>query len=179
MFKKTLAFVGILSTSVIFANTQYNSYQGQYVSFGAGATYANKIYDTGGSDCGILGVGGVVFLGDQFTKYFAPEFETGYDSFGSGGLTTLSVDGRFTFPVGQRFSIFARLGGGYAEAVTRITTRVQKNSFVPTMGLGVGYGLTNKWAMSLETDGAWLPQSLGNANGYAGAITVNFTRYWF
>lgn len=174
----------ILLSTVIFISTShadmlYNHYVGQYVSLNAGVTYANKIFDSGVTKSGILGAGGNLFLGDQINPYFAPELDIGYFSFGSrGGVTMFSLGGRFTYSVGSGVSLFAKLAPAYAEVITRLTTRVQKNTFLPALGLGVGIGFTPQTMMTIEANGVWLPEDLGNANGVMGGLTLGVTHYW-
>lgn len=161
------------------AESPGNNFVGQYVSANAGATYINTIYDVDGSNGGFLGAGGMVFAGSQINPYFAPEVGLGYFSFGSqGGISLFGLNARVTFPIGSCISLFAKLGAGYAEVITRLTKRVQKNSFVPTLGLGVGYGFSESTMATFETNGVWLPHSLGNAHGYAGGVTLGVTHYW-
>ena len=85
---------------------------------------------------------------------------------------------RFTAPIGSHVSLFGKLGPAYAELTTRMNGYQSTNSFVPALGLGVGYGLTYQWMLSLEANGVWLPQDMGNGNGLAGGLTINATRYF-
>lgn len=164
--------------SIAQADSLYNAYQGQYVSVGIGATYANKIYQPGNTRSGFLGGGGNLFLGDQITPYVGPELGFNYFGFRSGGVTILSLNGRFTLPVGSRISLFAKLGLGYTELTMRMNGYSSSNSFVPAFGLGVGYGLTSQWMLSAEGNGVYLPQGMGNGNGVIGGLTLAATRYF-
>lgn len=165
--------------SVAYASDAYNNFVGQYFSFNAGATYAYKIYQSR-SKSGILGAGGNLFFGDQINAYFAPEVGFGYFSFGSnGGVTLLSLNGRFTLPVGTNVSLFVKLGAGYGEVITRIDpARKTTNDFVPSLGAGIGVGFLPNWMATLEANGAYFPYSLGNANGPIGGITLGVTHYF-
>lgn len=179
--QKALYLSLFFGTVITTANAESpgNNFMGQYVSANAGATYINTIYDTDASNGGFIGAGGDIFAGSQINPYFSPELGLGYFSFGSqGGISMFSVNGRFTWPIGSCISLFAKVGAGYAEVITRLSKRVQKNSFVPALGLGVGYGFSESSMATLETNGVWLPHSLGNANGYAGGVTLGVTHYW-
>ena len=177
VFYSSLIFVGIIS--VAHADPLYNRFVGQYVSVNAGATLANKIFDPSDSERGFLGAGANIFAGSQINSYFAPELGLGYYSFASsGGATIFGLDGRFTIPAGSCVSLFLKLGAGYTEVITRFASRIQKNSFVPTLGAGIGYGFSPSSMVTFEGNGVWLPQSLGNANGFLGGLTLGVTHYW-
>lgn len=176
-FYSSLIFVGIIS--VAHADPLYNRFVGQYVSVNAGATLANKIFDSSSARRGFLGAGANIFAGSQINPYFAPELGLGYYSFSSrGGATLFGLDGRFTIPAGSCVSLFMKLGAAYTEVITRFATRVQKNSFVPSLGAGIGYGFSPSSMVTVEGNGVWLPQSLGNANGFLGGLTLGVTHYW-
>ncbi|HLB55923.1 MAG TPA: outer membrane beta-barrel protein [Coxiellaceae bacterium] len=183
-FKKIIllplfVFVSFLSVAHAAIHDQYNRYVGQYVSVGGGATFANKIYQPpNNTQSGLIGGAANLFLGDQINPYFAPEVGFGYAQFRSGGLTIIALNFRFTAPIGSHVSLFGKLGPAYAELTTRMNGYQSTNSFVPALGLGVGYGLTYQWMLSLEANGVWLPQDMGNGNGLAGGLTINATRYF-
>ncbi len=165
--------------SAAHADPLYNRFVGQYVSVNGGATIANKIFDPSDFERGFVGAGANIFAGSQINPYFAPELGLGYYSFASsGGATIFGLDGRFTIPAGSCVSLFFKLGAGYAEAITRFASRVQKNSFVPTLGAGIGFGFSPSSMVTVEGNGVWLPQSFGNANGFLGGLTLGVTHYW-
>ncbi|GEM_PF-4130008 len=177
VFYSSIISAGIISAA--HADPLYNRFVGQYVSVNAGATLANKIFDPSASERGFLGAAANIFAGSQINPYFAPELGLGYYSFGSsGGATIFGLDGRFTIPAGSSVSLFFKLGAAYTEVITRFATRVQKNSFVPSLGGGIGYGFSPSSMVTLEGNGVWLPQSLGNANGFLGGLTLGVTHYW-
>jgi uncharacterized membrane-anchored protein len=84
--------------------------------------------------------------------------------------------------VGSRISLFAKLGIGYAEVVTRLLGPnrgdLVSDNTVPVFGLGVGYGLTSLWMLSLEANGAYFSGSTNNASGLMGGLTFGGTRYF-
>ena len=181
---KFLFFILLINIFIIsaYADDNFdesdNHFTGQYVSVNAGATYAHNIYQFTHKS-GFLGAGGSLFLGSQVNAFFAPELEASYFSFGSSsGMTTFGLVGRFTLPVGSAWSFFVKLGPGYSEVITRLTNRVQKNSFVPLFGAGVGYGFAPQWMGTLEANGTYFSHSMGNATGPAGGVTIGVTHYW-
>lgn len=175
----SIIFASFLSIAQAAMHDQYNRYVGQYVSVGGGATFANRVYQPpNNTQNGPIGGAANLFLGDQVNPYFAPEVGFGYAQFRSGGLTIISLNFRFTAPIDSRISLFGKLGPAYAQLTTRMNGYLSEDSFVPALGLGIGYGLTYQWMLSLEANGVWLPENMGNGSGPIGGLTINATRYF-
>jgi opacity protein-like surface antigen len=173
----------LLFTTMIFsaaqADSNFNRFTGQYVAVNAGAMYTSKIYGPNVTTKNAMGGGVNLYLGDQVTTYFAPELDFGYFSFGSpGGVGLLSLNARFTAPVGSSVSLFAKGGLGYGEVTTRLNTRVSASDIMPSFGLGVGFGFSPSSMVTLESSNVYAPHNLGNASGIMSAFTLGVTHYF-
>ncbi|OGT42610.1 MAG: hypothetical protein A3F13_09365 [Gammaproteobacteria bacterium RIFCSPHIGHO2_12_FULL_40_19] len=173
-----VACIGFLS--VANANyTFYNRYVGQYLSVGAGVSYADKIYVNGAKESGFRGFGTGLFLGDLITRYWGPEIGFQYfDLPQMGGLILLNLTGRFTQSFGQSVSLFEKLGIGLDELRTCYQGCFTSDNMSPTFGLGIGVGLTEQWMTSLEFNGAYLTTNSQNGAGVIGGFTLGATRYF-
>lgn len=184
MTMKKIVFISAVATlccSIANANTFEKAYQGQFLSVNAGASYANKLSYAGESDSGVMGFGTNLFFGDQIGAYFAPEVQLNYfDLPPMGNAIVFGLDGKFTLPIQERNSLFARLGVamGYLRTCVGINCATS-NGIVPTLGLGTGYDLGHRWVATLECNGAFYPQSTANGNGIIGALTIGATRYFY
>lgn len=178
-----IAIIFFTLFSVTNAATLYDFYKNQYVSFNGGATYVNKIFYKGRLgqlyDSGFLGGGGNLFIGSWLSSFFGLELGFNYFSFGSlGGMTLIAVNGRFTELLGHHVMLFEKIGAGFGEVTTRILTEVTSDNFVPSLGLGIGYGIAQYWMLTMEFNGAWFPNSTSNCNGVIGGWTLGATRYF-
>ncbi|MCX7125639.1 MAG: outer membrane beta-barrel protein [Gammaproteobacteria bacterium] len=155
-----------------------DTFLGQYLSINAGGTYVSNIYQGAASKTGFQGAAANIFLGDQVNSYFGPEVGFAYYSFGSsgGGVALICLNGKFTIPM-NNFSVFGKIGAGFASVITYFQTKITTNDFVPSVGAGVGYGFTKKWKATVEFNGAYFP-NVGNANGFMGAFTAGVTHYF-
>lgn len=177
-----VALVGAVPVSMA-DDTLSSFYQNEYVSFGGGATYVNKIFqDTHPNRSvrsGILGAGGNLFIGSALSSFFGLEFGVNYFSFGSnGGLMLLAINGKFTELLGDNVLLYEKVGPGYGEVTTRFANRIASNSFAPSFGLGIGYHAGPHWLIDTEFDGAWFPNTTSNCNGVLGGITIGGTYYF-
>lgn len=165
--------------STAYADPAFNQFVGQYVAVNGGGIYANKIYGPNQTKKNVIGGGANLYLGDQVTTYFAPELDFGYFSLGnSSGVGLLSLNARFTAPVGSLVSLFAKAGLGYGEVTTRLNTRVSGNSILPAFGLGAGFGFSPSSMVTLESSNVYVPHNLGNASGIMSAFTLGVTHYF-
>ncbi len=161
---------------------KYNRFENPYLSVNVGPAYAGPMnYKTlRYSGQGLRGEGANLFLGDQFYPYFAAEIGfSALDYPTMGSLLLLSLNGRLTFPIGERFSIYGKLGPGLAELTTcRNSKCTTSSSTVPAFGGGLGYGFASRWMAALEYNGTYLPESVDNGQGNFGALTLGVTYYF-
>lgn len=175
--KSSLLFPCIaLASFSAFSNALYEA---PYVSLGTGPGYVNSMSMNGKHQAGLGNWGANLFLGTSVSPYFGPEVGVGYfglESMGRVGLLGLSarVTGRFT----DRLLLFGKLGAGVGELRTCYLSCTTTSTFVPIIGLGLGWGLNPQWMLSTEFNGAFFPQSTGNGNGVIGGWTIAATRYF-
>ena len=166
----------------------YNAFEAPYLSLNIGAAYAgpmnynNGVATTRYSKSGLRGEAASAYLGDQINPYFA--FELGFNGMDyppMGSLFLMSFDMRLTAPIGQRFSLFGKIGPGLAEVKTcnnANTVCETTSTTVPAFGAGLGYGFASRWMATLEYNGTYMPESTGNAVGNFGALTLGATYYF-
>lgn len=181
-FKKitvSCAFACIGFLTSVHAASLYNGYVGQYISGGLGMAYAEKLFVNGQTNKNVVGGAGQLFLGDMINRYFGPELGLQYDDLPQmGSLLLFNLNMRLMQPIGDRISLFEKIGVGLGELRTCYQGCYKSDDALPTAGLGVGYGLTSQWMTSLEFNGTYLPTSLKNGKGIAGAVTFNATRFF-
>lgn len=107
---------------------------GAYVEGNVGTLYSSFSF-FGENYTQFGSVGANANLGYHFNKYFAAE--AGYTNYGANALNNIDVAARFSLPLTNDFSLFAKIGPAY----------VFKNSdrtLVPFAGIGASYSLTQQ-----------------------------------
>ncbi len=181
LIRKILPFsFCILSAAFLsnaFADTEfYNAHEGFYVAGNGGISLGDKVKKSGQASSGFMGGAASVFIARQFKKYFA--LEGGFAYYGSklGETTVFDVVGKGILPLGSRVMLFGKLGAAYAQLSTCFLGCDTQNQITPAFGLGMGVGITKKWAGTLEYNGIYLSSS--RSSGLLGGLTVGATRYF-
>lgn len=147
----SLAAAALLGTTLALAggpepSTEYNKHTGAYVEAGAGATLYHV--DLFVEDQGVSGFGANAAVGYQFNPYVA--LEAGYFMVTPDNTSVLSapnVSVKGILPIGNRFSLFAKLGavGLFAKG---------QSAGAPFAGVGMGVALTKNLDITVQVQGA-------------------------
>lgn len=147
-----------------------------------------------------------LFGGYQFNKNFA--LEGGYFNLGQFGYTAttipipsgslngniklqgLNLDAVGILPLGDKFSVFGRLGLQYAQAkdsfsstgsvATPTNPNPSKNAFNPKAGLGLQYDFTRSLGMRVEAERFRINDAIGNTgdiNMYSVGLVYRFDQH--
>lgn len=145
---------------------QLRTDSGFYVGAGLGRSEARDFCNIGGS-CDAKDIAGNVFAGYQINRHFA--IEAGYSHFGDatssgfvGGVaatittetTALELVGVGSVPLGDNFSLYAKLGmfryDSDGTATGGVTSTSGDDGFELTVGLGAEYHFTRNLTGRLE-----------------------------
>ena len=193
--------IGMLATlatlAVTFSPTAFADDAGWYAGFNAGQSRAS--IDDARITAGLLGEGFTtssisdddshfgykIFGGYDFNRYFA--LEGGYFNLGQFGFTAntipagslrgdiklqgANIDALGKVPLGEKFSLFARIGLNYAEAkdsfsgtgsVAVIDPSPKKRSANYKFGVGAEYDFTRAFGMRVEAERYRIDDAVGN-----------------
>jgi OOP family OmpA-OmpF porin len=166
MKKITLIALLTSSSSLLLAQNQV---EGFYAGLNLGlATSSNYLQDNG-STGSQTNLSPSISFGYQFNQYLATEIDYLYVSdytiskTNSIGNETLKQNQQFLtanikgiLPLDEKFSLFGKFGIGYnfanAEASGVVNQSVNSNNFVPVIGIGASYNLTEKVQLSVVDD---------------------------
>jgi len=187
LFRKVGTTVLISGACFSFALAQpvvsqaYNDHQGVYLSGNLGlGVGADRNDDTGHIDGGAYGFGANAFLGYQLNRYVAVELgATGV--LGLLNTYTLDADVKGIVPLGDRFSLFGKAGGGLLTAqvcfLGSCDNHTEPGVFV---GGGLGYAFTSHLTGTVGYDGV-IPLAKHNDNNFTGIyglISVGLTYHF-
>jgi OOP family OmpA-OmpF porin len=193
--------IGMMATlatlALTLSPTAFAEDAGWYAGFNAGQSRAS--IDDGRITSGLLGQGFTtssisdddshfgfkIFGGYDFNRYFA--LEGGYFNLGQFGFTAhtvpagtlrgdiklqgANIDLLGKLPVGEKFSLFARIGLNYAKAkdsfsgtgaVAVINPSPEKSSANYKFGVGAEYDFTRSFGMRIEAERYRIDDAVGN-----------------
>lgn len=159
----------------------FNTYHQQYISANVGIPYASTLYRGSTKVHGFRGVGGTLYLGEEFNHTFGPELELQYDDYGAKGQYLLfGISGRATYNFNQQVNVFVKAGLGSGEVrVSNQGAWKKRNMMVPVFGGGLGVALTPKWLTTVEFNGSYFSEDSSSiASGVLGVLTLGITRFF-
>lgn len=179
MIRKITCFSLYLLTSIFLTNGfagEYNSHQGFYVAGNIGASLSDKITKSGNTASGVTGFAASLFLARQFNTHFAVEGGFAHYSVSFLGASIFDVVAKGILPLGSRVMLFGKLGGALAETEACFLGCETHNEFAPAVGAGLGVGINQNWATTLEYNAVYLSSS--TVSGLIGGLTIGATRYF-
>lgn len=138
-----------------------NLHQGFYLSGNLGSAFGAVVDDDGSTSAGFDGIGGSGYLGYMFNPYLG--LEAGANGFAIPFSSVLIYGATVVgnLPIGSRFSVFAKAGGGAARFhldsidlgfLTIPASSVTQGAVL--VGTGVGFALTKHLSATAQYNGA-------------------------
>ncbi len=146
----------------------FNSHEGFYVQLNGGTTIAHGSF----LDVHISESGGMALMGGAgyaFWPWLMLQVDIPYYSLSGTRVTGVAPTIKFQLPIGDRFAVNAKFGALYPLILTNESGR---KTFVPYVGGGFSFALSEHWTFSSELSGIPVPWT------QLGAVLLGVTYYF-
>jgi len=129
---------------------------------------------------GFSGIGVNIYGGYRFNKNLALEAGVIGQTNGLVSLTTLSLAAKGLIPIGQRLSLFGKVGGSYNYATFCLFGCARAQLGGVFVGAGADYALSKRFSTTLEINGPVLYEKSPESKSvdYFGLLTLGLTYHF-